>query len=158
MSLFSTFRVIEGGVLEPTYRKPFKRPYTYLGAWNDVPETAMRGVWNRLLKRNQGFEPDLSQKIDNIVNLGQSLGIPDIDTAAVRKSIDVESETLSNEDLVDWDNELSAVSETEDLEISPSNNLNKEKLLRLTECINEATEIATEFDGNYERSLLLQIP
>ena len=127
-------------------------------AWNDVPETAMRGVWNRLLKRNQGFEPDLSQKIDNIVNLGQSLGIPDIDTAAVRESIDVESETLSNEDLVDWDNELSAVSETEDLEISPSNNLNKEKLLRLTECINEATEIATEFDGNYERSLLLQIP
>ena len=130
-------------------------------SWNDVPESAMRGVWNRLLKRNQGFEADLTQKIDNIVTLGQSLGIQDIDAATVRESINVESETLSNEDLVDWDNELSGVNETpldteEDLEILPSNNLNKEKLQRLNECINEAIEIATEFDGNYERSLLLQ--
>ena len=135
--------------------------YMIVDSWNDVPESAMRGVWNRLLKRNQGFEADLTQKIDNIVTLGQSLGIQDIDAATVRESINVESETLSNEDLVDWDNELSGVNETpldteEDLEILPSNNLNKEKLQRLNECINEAIEIATEFDGNYERSLLLQ--
>ena len=135
--------------------------YMIADAWDDVPQTAMRGVWNRLLKRNKGFEPDLNQKIDNIVDLGQSLGIQDIDAAAVREYIDVESETLSNEDLVDWDNELSATEKKpleteEELEILPSNNLNKEKLIRLTKCINEATEIASEFDGNYERSLVLQ--
>ena len=74
-----------------------KAIYMIADAWNDVPQTAMRGVWNRVLKRDQGFQPDLSQKIDNIVNLGQSLGIEDIDAATVRASIDVEAETLSNE-------------------------------------------------------------
>ena len=141
-----------------------KAIYMIADAWNDVPQTAMRGVWNRVLKRDQGFQPDLSQKIDNIVNLGQSLGIEDIDAATVRASIDVEAETLSNEDLVDWDEQLTAETkgadtsiETEkDLETSPSINLNKEKLLRLTQCINEATEIATEFDENYQRAHLLQ--
>jgi len=53
-------------------------------SWNDVPLSAMQGVWNKLLRSNE-FEPEISSKIDEIVHLGQSLGLKDINAEIVRE-------------------------------------------------------------------------
>ena len=125
-------------------------------AWAAVPQSAMYGVWNKLL-RTQNFVPEITNEINEIVTIGKSLGLEDIDAESVRASLDVQAETLSNEDLIDWDEELSKEDNTndetaEDLEIVPLQNLNKEKLSKVMKLLDEAIDITSEFDGNYERA------
>ena len=55
-------------------------------AWDLVPESALKGIWNKLLiqrKQPYDFKPELTGTINDIVQMGQSLGIDNIDATTV---------------------------------------------------------------------------
>ena len=60
--------------------------------------------------------------------------------------------------MVDLDNDLSCEDSIEPIEESNegenihSMGLNKERLSRIIQCLNEASDLAAEFDKNYERA------
>ena len=57
-------------------------------AWDLVPESALKGIWNKLLiqrKQPNDFKPELTGTINDIVQMGQILGIENIDATNVKE-------------------------------------------------------------------------
>ena len=132
-------------------------------SWNEVPESALFGVWNKVLlyRNKKTFEPDIDTKVDEIVEMGQSLGITDIDAETVKMSLEVQAEFMSDEDLIFFDNELNGKEKNEDNDSDDEDDvqplgLNNEKISRIIQCITEAQDLAVEFDINFERALSFQ--
>ena len=138
-------------------------------AWKSVPESALYGVWNNVLtsRKDKDFEPEITDKVSQIVQAGKSLGIEDLDSESVIASLSIEAEALTNEDLLALDDELidlnkesldnelvnSNTTTNEDIEILEPDGLNKEKVAKIICCLNEARDIASEHDTEYDRSL-----
>ena len=79
----------------------------------------MRGVWNKLLSRKDNMNAQVhvieqDQKIDQIVEMGQQLGIENFDQTAVRASLNVQVEDLSVEELIELDADPNIATEEED--------------------------------------------
>ena len=57
-------------------------------AWDLVPESALKGIGNKLLiqrKQPNDFKPELTGTINAIVQMGQILGIENIDATNVKE-------------------------------------------------------------------------
>ena len=77
-------------------------------AWDLVPESALEGIWNKPLiqrKQQNDFKPELTGTINDIVQMGQSLGIDNIDATTVTELLKPNTDSLSNEELIELDNE-----------------------------------------------------
>ena len=120
----------------------------------------IKGVWNKLLthRSDTPFEADITEKVNKIVDLGQTLGIDDIDAETVVASLSVQAEALTDEDLVDLYEELNPNDDftTDDFipeeEETDKTDINKEQLMKIIQCLDEATDLGCEFDSNYQRS------
>ena len=133
-------------------------------AWSQVTQSALKGVWNKLLlsRSSKTFEIDINEKVDKIVHLGQDLGLEDIDTESVIASLNEASEALSDEDLVELDNELQFIEKAKNKNVKENVNnecenvqspgLNKETVSQIIQRLAEASDVASELDPNYERA------
>ena len=101
-------------------------------AWKSVPESALYGVWNNVLtsRKDKDFEPEITDKVNQIVQAGKSLGIEDLDSESVIASLSIEAEALTNEDLLALDDELIDLNkESLDNELVNSNTTTNEDIL-----------------------------
>ena len=129
-------------------------------AWDAVPQSAMYGVWNKLLGRAPGpLKSDLLQteKLSEIVQMGKELGFDsDINVNDVRAELDVKHDVLSVEDVVEIDNNSNDTEPTDNyvIVVESEKKLKKETVENALQLIDQACAMLSEQDPNYERSSL----
>ena len=118
-------------------------------AWSQVTAKNMRGVWQPLLKRPEknDYEPPVEEIIEDIVNLGQQLGI-DLETEDIKEGLDFDNKDISNEELLEIDQEKAYDEEEEEMEevVEKPTKITSEQLGTLITKANELCDLVKEFD------------
>ena len=70
----------------------------------------MNGVWNKIMphRKNLSKVPEVTEKIDQIVEMGKELGMEDLNATTVQESLkdNIAIELITAEDLIQADEEL----------------------------------------------------
>ncbi|XP_032897989.1 tigger transposable element-derived protein 1-like [Amblyraja radiata] len=128
-----------------------------VAAWKGVTQKCMNGVWKKVMKAygNKGFNKNST--VDNIVRnkilvLGNQLEL-DIDEEDIHELVDIEAEELSNEDLIELEEERrkEAVAVKEEVIAEPPKTFTTKTLAEALAAISSGVRMLEEMDVNYER-------
>ncbi|XP_032897133.1 major centromere autoantigen B [Amblyraja radiata] len=128
-------------------------------AWKDVTQKCMKCVWKKVMKTHvdafKGFNKDSA--VDNIIRnkilvLGNQLEL-DIDEEDIHELVDIEAEELSNEDLIELEEERRKEAEAmEEAVIAEAPKMFTTKTLaEAFAAISSGVRMLEEMDVNYER-------
>ena len=59
----------------------------FANAWSQVTKKNMRAVWNPLLQRNENYESPVNEIIEEVVDLGQQIGLEDLSAEDINGSL-----------------------------------------------------------------------
>ena len=133
-------------------------------AWDEVPTSAMSGVWKKLLKNEEDPESKLieDKKVNDIVKIGSDFGIQEkFDSEAVRDGVHLEEDDLTIEELISMDEpeETPTIVDQNENDITeieivqePVRKLKAETIDKALQQIREACDVL-ESDPNIEQFL-----
>ena len=71
-------------------------------AWGQITRKNMRGVWNNLLQRTEkAYEPPITEIIEEVVDLGQQIGIENLNSADVIEAINFDHTEFTDRELIE---------------------------------------------------------
>ena len=119
----------------------------------------MNGVWNKIMphRKNLSKVPEVTEKIDQIVEMGKELGMEDLNATTVQESLkdNIAIELITAEDLIQADEELNDDDNNDkedDVEEIPKE-FSYEKISKVLQLINEAGDLLTEHDPDSNRAM-----
>ena len=128
-------------------------------AWANVPKSAMINVWKKLLSEDHQSTttPESLQesRINEIITLGNKLGMENLDIDVVKESIAYEEDTLTIEELIELGSD-EVPDKTQDqnsceiIEVEKKA-LSSKDIKKALELINQARDILNETDPDQER-------
>lgn len=129
-------------------------------AWNELTASNMRSVWKHIIPHCAndfiGFETHFTEVTNNIVEIGQQLGFKELDSVNVIECIELNTNELDNETLLNID-EQRAYEEQEDnldnencVEV-PAHELTAEQLSKIIGMVESLSDHIMEVDPNFER-------
>ncbi|XP_055522284.1 tigger transposable element-derived protein 1-like isoform X2 [Leucoraja erinacea] len=128
-------------------------------AWKDVTQQCMKGVWKKVMKTHvdtfKSFNKDSAVDIivrNKILVLGNQLKL-DIDEEDIHELVGIEAEELSNEDLIELEEERRKEAEAVEEEViaEAPKTFTTKKLAEAFDAISSGVRMLEEMDVNYER-------
>ncbi|KAK4312082.1 hypothetical protein Pmani_016438 [Petrolisthes manimaculis] len=124
-------------------------------AWKEVSENAMNGSWRKLWKDCvtdfTGF-PDLKDVRKDLVRLLHSAGFNEVDEEDIQQLFDSHAEPLSNEDLMEIEQERALADQEDNDDDEPRRELGIKELREAFQHIEKGMELFREYDLNPARS------
>ena len=133
-------------------------------SWESVPTSAMQGVWNKLrIQEPESTEstPESIQeiKINEIIQMGEKVGITNLDTEVVIDSVNFEEDDLTIEELLELDTlddepNLDTVGTVEVIEVEKK--LKSKDIKKALQLIQEGCDILSENDPDHEQFIVFK--
>ncbi|KAK4307354.1 hypothetical protein Pmani_020873 [Petrolisthes manimaculis] len=124
-------------------------------AWKEVSENAMNGSWRKLwedcVTDFTGF-PDLKDVRKDLVRLSHSAGFNEVDEEDIQQLFDSHAEPLSNEDLMEIEQERALADQEDNDDDEPRRELGIKELREAFQHIEKGMELFREYDLNPARS------
>ncbi|KAK4300258.1 hypothetical protein Pmani_027528 [Petrolisthes manimaculis] len=124
-------------------------------SWKEVSENAMNGSWRKLwedcVTDFTGF-PDLKDVRKDLVRLSHSAGFNEVDEEDIQQLFDSHAEPLSNEDLMEIEQERALADQEDNDDDEPRRELGIKELREAFQHIEKGMELFREYDLNPARS------